>query len=145
MARPKATTPTDRELAILHVLWQRGECSVREVHEELRKTVKVGYTSVQKIMQIMFDKGLVTRDESQQSHLYKAVKSRAETQVKITRNLLDKAFGGSAMHLVTAALSAKKVSPEELEHIKLLLETLDGEPLKNEVSDIVTLDTDDYA
>ena len=125
MARPKPTTPTDRELAILHVLWDRGECSVREVHEELRKTVKVGYTSVQKIMQIMLDKGLVTRDESQQSHLYTAIKSRADTQVKITRNVLDKVFGGSAMNLVTAALSAKKVSQEELEQIKSLLESLE--------------------
>ena len=125
MARPKSKEPTERELAILQILWTKGEASVRDVHEELKTTVKVGYTSVQKIMQIMFDKGLVLRDKSGKSHIYRATRSKAETQTKITRNLLDRVFAGSATHLVATALNARKVSKQELQAIKELLETLD--------------------
>jgi BlaI family penicillinase repressor len=127
MPRPKTTGPTDRELAILHILWETGPCTVREVHQELQKEHDVGYTSVQKIMQIMFDKGLVERDERTHSHIYTAAHSKESTQEAIALDLLERVFGGSAMNLVARALSAKPTSDEELEQIKNLLQHLKEE------------------
>jgi BlaI family transcriptional regulator, penicillinase repressor len=125
MARPKSVGPTKRELEILQILWQRGRCTVREVHEELSKTTSVGYTSVQKIMQIMFEKGLVTRDETSFSHIYEAASNPETTQDEVVTDLLDRVFGGSAMNLVSRALSARPVSKKELSQIKKLLEKLE--------------------
>jgi predicted transcriptional regulator len=125
MARPKTVGPTKRELEILQILWQRGKSTVRDVHEELNKTTSVGYTSVQKIMQIMFDKSLVTRDESTQTHIYEAANNAEETQDEVVTDLLDRVFGGSAMNLVSRALSARPVSKKELGKIKKLLEGLE--------------------
>lgn len=127
MPRPKTTGPTDRELAILQILWERGACTVREVHQELQKEHDVGYTSVQKIMQIMFDKGLVERDERTHSHIYIASESKETTQEAIVGDLLERVFGGSAMNLVARALSAKPASEEELEQIQNLLKQMTGE------------------
>jgi BlaI family transcriptional regulator, penicillinase repressor len=125
MARPKSVGPTKRELEILQILWQRGQSTVRDVHEELNKSNSVGYTSVQKIMQIMFDKGLVSRDESLLSHIYKAASNLETTQDEVVTDLLDRVFGGSAMNLVARALSARPVSKKELGKIKKLLEKLE--------------------
>jgi BlaI family transcriptional regulator, penicillinase repressor len=124
MARPKSVGPTKRELEILHVLWQRGRVTVRDVHEDLNKSTSVGYTSVQKIMQIMFDKGLVKRDETTQTHLYEAASNAETTQDEVVTDLLDRVFGGSAMNLVARALSARPVSKKELGKIKKLLESV---------------------
>lgn len=125
MARPKSVVPTKRELEILQILWQRGKSSVRDVHEELNKSSSVGYTSVQKIMQIMFEKGLVTRDETTQTHIYEAASNAEDTQDEVVTDLLDRVFGGSAMNLVARALSARPVSKKELGKIKKLIEGLE--------------------
>jgi BlaI family transcriptional regulator, penicillinase repressor len=125
MARPKSVGPTKRELEILQILWQRGASTVRDVHEELNKSLNVGYTSVQKIMQIMTDKNLVTRDESTQTHIYEAASNAQDTQDEVVADLLDRVFGGSAMNLVARALSARPVSKKELTKIKKLLESVE--------------------
>ena len=122
MARPAHSRPTDMELEILRVLWKRGPSSVHEVHLAVSATRPVGHTSVLKIMQIMFEKGLVTRDESQRAHRYEARSSREQTQRKLLDDLLDRVYEGSAGNLVLQALSTKRASPEELREIRQILE-----------------------
>lgn len=121
MAR-RPPRPTDAELAILQVLWQHGPSTVRQVHERLSGTRETGYTTTLKLMQIMAEKGLVTRDESARTHVYRARRSRDETQRQLVRDLLDRAFGGSAAALVMQALSAQPASAEELREIRRLLD-----------------------
>lgn len=127
MARHQTPRPTDRELAILRVLWRHGPSTVRQVQESLGRRNSTGYTTVLKFLQIMTDKGLVRRDESERSHVYKARLTEEQTQRQLVRDLLDRAFGGSAQALVMQALSAKKASPEELAEIRRLLDELEGE------------------
>jgi BlaI family transcriptional regulator, penicillinase repressor len=124
MARPKSVEPTERELEILEVLW-RGPATVREVHEALSQTEKVGRTSVLKIMQIMFDKGLVSRDESDFSHRYTAAKSQEEMQTQLVGRFMQRVFGGSASSLMAKALSVKGVSKKDSEKIQQLLEEME--------------------
>ena len=126
MARPRSTGPTDGELAILRVLWDRGPCTVRQVHDALRQETATGYTTTLKLLQIMTEKGLVVRDESQRSHVYEPSNSQDRTQRQLVRDLLDRAFGGSTQKLVMHALSAKKASADELAQIRELLEELEG-------------------
>lgn len=114
--------PTDAELAILQVLWQHGPSTVRQVHEKLSGTRETGYTTTLKLMQIMAEKGLVTRDESSRTHVYQARRSRDATQRQLVSDLLDRAFGGSAATLVMQALSAHPASAEELREIRRLLD-----------------------
>lgn len=114
--------PTDAELAILQVLWQHGPSTVREVHEKLSGTRETGYTTTLKLMQIMAEKGLVTRDESARTHVYHARRSRDATQRQLVSDLLDRAFGGSAAALVMQALSAHPASAEELREIRRLVD-----------------------
>ena len=121
MAR-RPPRPTDAELAILQVLWQHGPSTVRQVHERLSGTRETGYTTTLKLMQIMAEKGLVTRDESARTHVYRARRSRDETQRQLVSDLLDRAFGGSAAALVMQALSAQPASAEELREIRRLLD-----------------------
>ena len=118
--------PTDAELAILNVLWAQGACTVRDVHEQLSQVRDMGYTTVLKLMQIMFDKGLVTRDDSQRSHVYKARQKEQTTQRMLVTDLLARAFGGSTEKLVMQALAAKKASKDELAEIRRLLDELEG-------------------
>ncbi|MFO1003666.1 MAG: BlaI/MecI/CopY family transcriptional regulator [Planctomycetaceae bacterium] len=118
--------PTDAELAILNVLWAQGACTVRDVHERLSQERDMGYTTVLKLMQIMFDKGLVTRDDSQRSHVYKARQKEQTTQRMLVTDLLARAFGGSTEKLVMQALAAKKASKDELAEIRRLLDELEG-------------------
>lgn len=118
--------PTDAELAILNVLWAQGACTVRDVHERLSQERDMGYTTVLKLMQIMFDKGLVTRDDSQRSHVYKARQKEQTTQRMLITDLLARAFGGSTEKLVMQALAAKKASKDELAQIRRLLDELEG-------------------
>ena len=125
MAKKSPPYPTDSELAILSVLWDRGPSTVRDVFEALGK--QGGYTTVLKLMQIMAEKGLVERDESRRTHVYKAKLAQEQTQRQIVRDVLDRAFGGSAQKLVMHALSAKRTSPEELAQIKALIESMEGE------------------
>jgi predicted transcriptional regulator len=117
--------PTDAELEILNVLWQRGPSTVREVYEVLLETKEIGYTTVLKLMQIMSEKGLVSRDESDRRHVYEAERAQDETQRQLLADLLDRAFQGSATKLVMQALSSKKASKEELAEIRQLLEELE--------------------
>ena len=125
MANPKLPQPTVAELGILRVLWRRGPSTVREIHEELNRTRRSGYTTVLKFLQIMTEKGLVTRDDSARSHVYRARLVEHHTQRHIVRDMLERAFGGSASKLVTAALSAKKASRAELKEIRKLLDELE--------------------
>jgi predicted transcriptional regulator len=124
MTNRKIPKPTERELGILRVLWERGPSTVREVHEHLHEDSETGYTTTLKFMQIMAEKGLVVRDESKRTHVYEAACSREETQNQLVSDLLEKAFGGSARHLVMSALSSKKPSKKEIEEIRRLLENL---------------------
>ena len=125
MARRKSTIPTDAELSILRVLWQRGPSTVREVHTELNNQKPTGYTTVLKFMQIMVEKGLVKRDETKFAHIYKPRLSKERTQRQLVGEILDKAFGGSTAELVAQALTSGKATPEELAEIRELLDDLE--------------------
>ena len=120
MTRPHPR-PTDAELAILRVLWERGPSTVRQVHEALaiRET---GYTTTLKLMQIMADKGLVTRNETARTHVYSAMAGQEQTQRQLVQDLVDRAFGGSAAQLVLRALSAEGTSDAELKEIRRLID-----------------------
>lgn len=117
--------PTDAELSILRVLWERGPSTVRDVHEELSASNASGYTTVLKLLQIMTDKGLVTRDESQRAHVYAPRLSEQRTQRQLMGDLVDRAFGGSSAKLVLHALSDRRASAEELRHIRALLDEIE--------------------
>jgi BlaI family transcriptional regulator, penicillinase repressor len=121
MARPKHPRPTDAELEILNVLWRRGPSTVREVHDEISKARATGYTSVLKVMQIMAGKGLVEREERQRLHVYRAAAAEEETQGALVRDLLERAFNGSAAKLVMHALSSERASAEDRALIRKLL------------------------
>lgn len=118
--------PTDAELSILRVLWRTGPATVRQVQEELNANQPTGYTTVLKLMQIMTEKGLVERDESQRTHVYRATLPEEETQRQLVNDLMERAFGGSAQQLVLQALSARKASREELSQIRQMLNELEG-------------------
>ena len=118
--------PTDAELAILRVLWDRGPSTVRQVFEVLSAERDLGYTTVLKMLQIMDEKGLVRRDDSERTHVFSARQSRGATQRDLVGDLLDKAFGGSAKSLVMQALAARRASREELEEIRKLIEQAEG-------------------
>lgn len=118
--------PTDAELAILRVLWSRGACTVRDVYDQLNRNAPTGYTTVLKLLQIMTEKGLVVRDETQRAHIYEARYSEQKTQRQLLLDLADRAFGGSAAKLVLQALSGRKTSAEELSAIRDLLDRLEG-------------------
>ena len=124
MAATKYIKPTESELEILGVLWQRGLASVREVHEELARTKDVGYTTTLKLMQIMNEKGLVKRDASVKTHIYQAAVSKEKTQKHLLGKMIDGLFGGSSTQLVIQALGDHKASKEELEAIQKLLNDL---------------------
>lgn len=117
--------PTDAELEILNVLWERGPSTVREVYEVLLESKDIGYTTVLKLMQIMSEKGLVNRDETDRRHVYEAERAQDETQRQLLSDLLDRAFKGSATQLVMQALSSKKASREELAEIRRMLDELE--------------------
>ena len=114
--------PTDAELAILRVLWEKGPSTVREVHDALSTTHDTGYTTILKLLQIMTDKRLVVRDESQRAHVYSSSESEQRTQRKLIGDLMDRAFGGSPSKLMMQALSATKASADELAAIRQLLD-----------------------
>jgi predicted transcriptional regulator len=118
--------PTDSELAILRVLWRLGASTVRQVHNELSRREPAGYTTTLKLLQIMTEKGLVTRNESQRAHVYQARLAAEETQSQLVRDLLDRAFEGSAGRHVLRALASRPASAEELADIRKLLDDLEG-------------------
>ncbi|GAA4468247.1 hypothetical protein GCM10023189_53210 [Nibrella saemangeumensis] len=113
--------PTDAELEILQVLWQKGPCTVRQVHEELTQNREIGYTTALKLMQIMHEKGLLDRMEDSRSHTYSANLTEEDIQRTLVGRLVDTAFRGSASKLVMQALGQGKASREELDEIRQLL------------------------
>jgi len=118
--------PTEAELEVLRVLWERGACTVREIYAGVSATKSVGYTTVLKQMQIMHQKGLLRRSERFRSHVYEPCRPQMQTQRQLTRSLLERAFGGSASALMQSALGGRKVSAEELGEIRKLLDDLEG-------------------
>ncbi|WP_306601164.1 BlaI/MecI/CopY family transcriptional regulator [Geothrix sp. 21YS21S-2] len=116
--------PSDGELAILRVLWDRGSATVRDVHSELSRSRDMGYTTVLKLMQIMVEKGLVTRDETTRTHVYQAAQGEEPTQACLLDDLLQKAFQGSAASLVVRALGSRRATDGELDEIQALLARL---------------------
>ena len=116
--------PTDGELEILNVLWSKKTASVREVHEELLKTKEAGYTTTLKLLQIMFEKGLVTRNDAAKTHYYSPAFSKETTQQQLVNKILKNVFGGSSTQLVLQALGNHNASDEELNAIQELLDTL---------------------
>lgn len=126
MAKIVPPRPTKAELAILNVLWEKGPSSVRAVFEVLAETQAIGYTTVLKLMQIMTKKGLVRRDERQKTHIYEAAIPEEKTQRQLVRDLLDRAFGGSAERLVMHALEEKNVTSDELARIRKMLDEMEG-------------------
>jgi predicted transcriptional regulator len=125
MARYKLAGPTDREMAILGILWSNGPSTVRQVNEEMNKRRRTGYTTTLKLMQIMTEKGLLVRDDSKFQHVYRPAASEEKTQKQVVGNLLEKVFSGSAEKLVMRALSAKKVPAKELSRIRKMLEEME--------------------
>ena len=122
----KYVKPTESELEILNILWQKDLATVREVHEELARSKDVGYTTTLKLMQIMHEKGLVKRDESMRTHIYQAAVNREKTQKHLLDKMIDSLFGGSSTQLVLQALGNgdQKVSAEELDQIQTLINNL---------------------
>jgi len=118
--------PTDAELDILQILWESGPRTVREVHEALHGK-QIGYTTVLKQMQVMVEKGLLTRNERFRSHVYEARLPRERTQEQLLQRLMQTAFSGSAKSLVLGALSAKPVSKDELAEIREFLQSFEEE------------------
>lgn len=127
MSRSKPNRPTDGELEILQVIWDRGRASVREVHRAIQASRPVGYTTILKLMQIMTAKGILRADKQVRPQVYEPVRSRRQTQRLLVRDLLDRAFHGSAARLVLQALSATPASPEERREIRELLDRLEEE------------------
>jgi len=123
MSRSTVPRPTDAELAILRVLWERGPSTVRQVHDVLARDRQAAYTTSLKLLQIMTEKGLVDRDERDRTHVYRARLSEEQTQRQLVRDLLDRAFGGSSMKLMLQALATKRASPEELRDIRKAIDT----------------------
>ncbi|HEX8738271.1 MAG TPA: BlaI/MecI/CopY family transcriptional regulator [Pyrinomonadaceae bacterium] len=117
----KSNQPTTAELEILDLLWERGQATVREIHEIVSERKPTIYTTVLKTMQIMHEKGLVERDDSSKAHVYRARQSQDETQKNLVSDLLEKAFRGSALRLVQHVLETKPASKEELTEIRKLI------------------------
>lgn len=125
----KVSKPTESELQILRVLWQTGKTNVRAVNEVLNESQEkeIGYTTTLKIMQIMHEKGLLSREKDGRTHLYEPAVAQETIQKTLTDRLLDSVFGGSAMKLVMQALGNKKTSKEELEQIKKLIQDIEND------------------
>ena len=132
MTRTPAPRPTDAELAILRILWDRGPSTVRQVHDILGLERQAAYTTALKLLQIMTEKGLVERDERDRTHIYRARLSEETTQRQLVRDLVDRAFAGSSSKLVLQALASKRASAEELRDIR---KAIDGARNEREVRD----------
>ncbi len=114
--------PTDAELEILTVLWSTGPATVREVHTVISRRRPAQYSTILKFMQIMAEKGLVRRDETERAHVYQAARPREWTRQQLAGDLLERAFSGSAKALLLGALSARKATRKELDEIRNLLD-----------------------
>jgi len=136
MSRSSSPRPTDAELAILRILWDLGPSTVRQVHDVLGRERPSAYTTALKLLQIMTEKGLVERDERDRTHVYRARLSEEHTQRQLVRDLVDRAFGGSAAKLVLQALASKHASPDELRQIRHMLDTARGNAVENEPASV---------
>ena len=116
--------PTESELEILQILWEKGDCTVRDVHEILEKNKDAGYTTTLKLMQIMHEKGLVSRDTSSKTHIYKALVNQQITEQHLVNKMIDNVFNGSAARLVMQALGNHSASKDEIDSIKKYLDQL---------------------
>lgn len=123
----KTSKPTEAELEILGVLWERGEATVREVFEVINQQKTVAYTTVLKLLQIMHEKGLVERDEENRAHVYRAKIEQEETGKKMLDDILQKVFGGSSLKLVQQVLETKRTSAGELKEIRRMIEKAEKE------------------
>jgi len=126
VSRRSRTQPTNAELEILRVLWQRGSSTVREVHQSLERATPVAYTTVLKLLQIMTEKGLVTRDASTPSHRYAAATAQDAAQRRMILDLAERAFGGSTLLLVLYALSTTPATAQGLDNVRRLLDKIVG-------------------
>lgn len=126
MGQKSLPKPTEAELELLQVLWDRGPLTVREIHDSLSGTKETGYTTTLKILQKMTAKGLVSRDEAQRSHIYHPVLQAEQTRRQLVRDLLQRAFGGSPGKLMIAALSGKKATAAERAEIRRLLDEMEN-------------------
>ncbi len=127
MGRPQSSQPTQVELQILRVLWEGGPSTVREIHKALAAEKGTNYSTTVKMLSVMLEKGLVKRDESTRPHVYRCVAAQKTTQQRMLRDLIHRAYDGSAGSLVLQALSSQKASKEELAEIRRLLDELQGE------------------
>lgn len=127
--------PTDAELEILTVLWSIGPATVRDVYEVIRRRRRAQYSTILKFMQIMAEKGLVRRDESERAHVYEPAKPREWTQRQLAGDLLQRAFSGSAKALMIGALSARKASKKELAELRRLLDEFSAEQKRRKNAD----------
>jgi len=126
MARQKSAQPTEVELQILQILWELGPSPVREIHKRLQAKRGTNYSTTVKMLSVMLQKKLVTRDERVQPYVYRAAVTRQKAGKLMLRNLIDKVYEGSAMSLVLQALSTSKPSKEELEEVRRLLDQMEG-------------------
>lgn len=126
MPRPPASVPTDVELGILSVLWQKGPSTVRQVHDVLKRVRNTGYSTTLKMIQVMTEKGLVLKDDTQRPQVYRPARPQEQTQLQLVDDLIQRGFGGSAAKLVLRAVSAKRISTTELAEIKSLLAQAKG-------------------
>ena len=124
MSKETNLKPTESELEILQILWEKGNCTVRDVHEILEQNKEAGYTTTLKLMQIMHEKGLVSRDTSAKTHIYKALLNQKKTEQQLVNKMIDNVFNGSAARLVMQALGNHTASKDELDSIKKYLDEL---------------------
>jgi BlaI family transcriptional regulator, penicillinase repressor len=118
----ESPAPTNAELEILGILWQHGSQTVKQIHEIIRPTRDVGYTTILKLMQLMTEKGLLERDESERSHIYTAAVPEKKVKKRLLSDLLERAFDGSTTSMVQQLLSAKRATPKELDDIRAILD-----------------------
>jgi BlaI family penicillinase repressor len=126
MSRPSSSQPTEVEMQILRILWDLGESPVREVHRRLEAAKGTSYSTTVKMLGIMLDKGLVTRNEEAQPHVYKAALTRERAGKRLVRDLIEKVYDGSAHSLVLQALSTQRATQEERDEIRRLLDKMEG-------------------
>ncbi len=119
--KQKLPKPTEAELAILNVLWDQGPSTVRQVHDVLKAGRQTGYTTILKLLQIMFQKGLVRRDEETRTHVYHPRTTRQQTQRQLIADLRDRAFGGSAGAMALQVLSGRRVAADDLQELKRVI------------------------
>ncbi len=126
MPRPSSSQPTEVELRILRILWGQGPSTARQIHNRLAEDRDTNYSTTVKMLSVMLDKGLVRRDETVRPQVFRPAATQQRTQQRMLKDLIQKAYDGSAGSLVLQALASQKASPEELAEIRQLLNELEG-------------------